>query len=332
MIRSRSNRFDGRRPLIDLDMPFNAAMNSYRFPRPIQHSTKPSARSARSVGELLIVLALLCVLLAIALPWMQRSREQSRRVHCQVNLKRIGEALQSYHAGYGFYPAGVVTQDVPVCNDQVGFDHNWITGILDELALSESASWLDRSSSVYTEINRPVLDMSVSTLRCPSLRDEQTNLTCYAGSVGSLNRPINTDMNGVFYVDSFIRDEDVLDGLDYTVFVGEKLPLPDDAGWISGTRASLRSGGTPINVPIDPANVTACETGGFGSAHVGGAYLMMGSGRWTFVSEDIDPTMYNQMTSRNDSSNSFADDAKSAEEIDPDPPLADREKTPAQNR
>jgi hypothetical protein len=41
--------------------------------------------------------------------------------------------------------------------------------------------------------------------------------------------------------------DDVSDGSSHTIFLGEKLPDAWDLIWMSGTRATLRNAGTPIN-------------------------------------------------------------------------------------
>jgi prepilin-type processing-associated H-X9-DG protein len=70
---------------------------------------------------------------------------------------------------------------------------------------------------------------------------------CYAGVHNDLEKPIDAKDNGVFFLNSLVRYDDVDDGASNTIFVGEKLPDPWDLGWMSGTRATLRNTGTRIN-------------------------------------------------------------------------------------
>src|ERR1044072_5830588 len=53
--------------------------------------------------------------------------------------------------------------------------------------------------------------------------------------------------NGMFFLNSNLRYDDVSDGSSHTIFIGEKIPDGWDLHWMSGTRATLRNAGSPIN-------------------------------------------------------------------------------------
>ena len=115
---------------------------------------------------------------------------------------------------------------------------------------------------------------------------------------------------------SKISTRDISDGTTHTVFIGEKADLPDDdLGWMSGTRATLRNTGTPINKnrPRDGYEPQPQEqeeegkdtdpklaVGGFSSHHPGGANFVMGDGGIRFLSEVIEPAVYQQLGHRAD--------------------------------
>jgi prepilin-type processing-associated H-X9-DG protein len=72
----------------------------------------------------------------------------------------------------------------------------------------------------------------------------------YAGLHHDVEAPIDADNHGLFFLNSRVTQHDVTDGLGYTLMIGEKRidhPLPD-LGWLSGTAATLRNTGTPINM------------------------------------------------------------------------------------
>ncbi|WP_168566201.1 DUF1559 family PulG-like putative transporter [Crateriforma spongiae] len=270
-----------------------------------QSESWPPIRGGRSVGEVVFVLFLIALIVALAIPWMLQSRQRSRRIICQTHLQRIATALGSYHSTFGHYPSGTFDESSAVCNDPTGFHHNWLTGLIARMDHPELAESIDRSASIYSSSNAAVLQTIVPELRCPAFDGLPDNVTSYAGNQGSVETPIAPDNNGVLMANVFLDADDVRDGLEYTVFVGEKLPLPDDHGWASGTRSSIRNGGHSINVsktlvPGDDVTTTLGVVGGFGSDHVDGAHVLLGSGRWSFVADNIDLTTLRQMTDRAD--------------------------------
>jgi prepilin-type processing-associated H-X9-DG protein len=122
------------------------------------------------------------------------------------------------------------------------------------------------------------------------------------------------------YLNSSVRKRDVTDGVAHTIYVGEKPVELDGNGWISGTRATLRNTGSPVN-----ANVAAQRSygtgrdmgvggyraatgggdamlavGGFGSRHEGGSNFLFGDGRVVLLAEDVDQAVYRQLGHRAD--------------------------------
>ncbi len=74
---------------------------------------KPSKAAGFTLIEVLIVLVVISIMIAIALPVFSRAREKGRSATCQSNLKQIALAMQQYVQDHdGWYPsAGIIGTD-----------------------------------------------------------------------------------------------------------------------------------------------------------------------------------------------------------------------------
>jgi prepilin-type processing-associated H-X9-DG protein len=90
--------------------------------------------------------------------------------------------------------------------------------------------------------------LSVPTLSCPSFPGVNAPISQYAGVHHHAEAPIDDDNTGVLFLNSRVTFDDLVDGAAYTLIVGEKtVRSVQDLGWMSGTPATLRNTGTPIN-------------------------------------------------------------------------------------
>ena len=90
------------------------------------------------------------------------------------------------------------------------------------------------------------------------------------------------------------------DGVQHTIYVGEKRADEGDLGWMSGSRATLRNAGTPINKTSTESPADDLYVGGFGSMHPFGANFLFGDRAVRLLNQAIDPAIYRQLAHRAD--------------------------------
>ena len=195
--------------------------------------------------ELLVVTAIIGVLLALLLPAVNAAREAARRSACSQRLSQLILGVQQYETAHTVYPPGVMNPQGPIASAPRGYHHNWIGLILPHLEQRPLAKHIDRRVGVYHPANVPVRLLQISLLRCPSSSATGPGYSDYVGIHSSTEAPIDTNNNGVFFLNSRLRYEQIVDGTSGTLFLGEKQTEILDLGWLSGTRATLRNTGSP---------------------------------------------------------------------------------------
>lgn len=207
----------------------------------------PRPTRAFTLVELLVVIAIIGVLVALLLPAVQSSREAARRAQCANNLAQLYLGLQQYEQAHLIYPPGSIGKNSPAENLPNDLHHNWFAHLLPYAEQQVLYKNIDFSVSIYSGKNVPVLDRSPKIARCASSVSPESGYSHYAAAHHDVEAPIAEDNNGVFFLNSKIGYEDLEDGAAHTLFLGEKVVDSFDLGWLSGTRATLRNGGTPFN-------------------------------------------------------------------------------------
>ena len=251
--------------------------------------------------ELLVVIAIIGVLVAAMMPAVQASREMARRAACTNHIAQLMLAVQCYENTFESLPAGVTNPDGPIRSDAVGYHQGWLVQLLPYLDEGSIYRAIDLSKSVYDPANDRVRKLSPDAFQCPSAPDFQPGTSDYAGCHHDVEAQIAADNHGVLFLNSHLRREDIRDGSAHTLFIGEKLAAFDDLGWMSGTRATLRNTGTPLNDPPSLSGDTAVSyVGGFASSHPTGANVGFGDGSVKFVAETINFDVWRQLGHRAD--------------------------------
>jgi prepilin-type N-terminal cleavage/methylation domain-containing protein/prepilin-type processing-associated H-X9-DG protein len=289
----------------------------------------PSDRAGFTLIELLVVIAIIAVLIALLLPAVQAAREAARRAQCLNNVMQLGIALQSYESSHELLPPGVVNTTGPILDQPKGYHYGWLVQILPFFEQRNVYNHLNFKIGIYETENFTTRTTVIRSFICPS--DSSANpgasgiaMTNYVGSHNDVEAPISATNNGVLFLNSAVRFEDITDGSSQTIFVGEKLNNAPDEGWASGTRASLRNSGSGVNQTATPpfagtgsgddedgdsqvagaraasATDTLSYVGGYSARHPGGANFAFGDGSVRFLKNSINGRVFRLLANRAD--------------------------------
>lgn len=213
------------------------------------HDYRRTNLSAFTLVELLVVIAIISIMVLMLLPAINAARESARRAQCMARMGQIGVALHNFEMQHEFFPAGVRNPTGPILNRSRGLHHSWTIAILPHLDEANLYAHIDPDVSVYNKKHADLANRFLLVFSCPSSAVWGAGATSYAAVHHDREAPIDSDNNGVFYLNSNTTRDDISDGLQYTFFLGEKCTdLVSDRGWMSGTRATLRNTGHVIGV------------------------------------------------------------------------------------
>jgi prepilin-type processing-associated H-X9-DG protein len=297
-------------------------------------TSRPPRAAAFTLVEVLVVIIIVGALIMLLLPAIQSARECARRYQCAQHLQQLITAVHNYELAYGIYPPGTLESKGPIQNHAFGYHHNWIVQLLPYFEQQNAAALIDRSVGVYHRNNAEVRDLECDVLACPSQPISGWGYSCYAGVYHDSEAPIDKDNQGVLFLNSQITFDDLTDGAAQTLFIGEKIVEQGDLGWMSGTRATLRNTGLPLNTtgmaggvinwanarywgwkedewgyqdqpPEPPENQpppqgATLPVGGFAGIHPGGCQFAFGDGRVALLDASIALDVLKQLGHRAD--------------------------------
>jgi prepilin-type processing-associated H-X9-DG protein/prepilin-type N-terminal cleavage/methylation domain-containing protein len=294
-------------------------------------------RSAFTLIEVLFVVGIIAVLISLLLPAIQSSREMARRVQCGNNMLQLGIALGNYASSHRVFPPGVVNDKGPILNLPAGYHYSWIVQILPYTEHRSVYSHFNFRESVYEPSNETTSNSVIQTLLCPSDGMRSVAGTSYAGCHHDVDAPIAADNTGILYLNSRVNYDDITDGPAYTIMLGEMRRDGPTMGWASGTRATLRNTGYPIDEPdahapprgstylsqagssrsndpnivanmVEDGILPVDYVGGFSSWHPSGSNFLFADGSVRLLKQTIDQHIYRFLGNRADG-NLISDDA-----------------------
>jgi prepilin-type N-terminal cleavage/methylation domain-containing protein/prepilin-type processing-associated H-X9-DG protein len=235
-------------------------------------------RSAFTLVEVLVVIAIIAILIALLLPAVQKVRETANRAQCANNLKQIGLALYGYHDTQLVFPQGkgpsfgatvpgapvyarwsIHSQLLPYLEQNNLYQSIDFTYPPETAGMAGAVAFMPAYQNPLRQ-NATQCRTKLNVFLCPSdgapLPDAWPGQNNYVASQGvqylcdlseaapqsSVEPAAKPD--GVFYYLSAIRVRDVTDGLSHTAFFSEKLrgtgmPSPTRDMFIMANQSSL---------------------------------------------------------------------------------------------
>ncbi|QDU37513.1 hypothetical protein Mal4_18270 [Maioricimonas rarisocia] len=244
----------------------------------------PSIPFATSLGGGSSV-AVTGTLVALLLPAVQQARTAARRSQSRNNMKQIGLAMHNYHDTFKHFPPGAHPNDDLEVEERL----SWLADILpfiEQAALYEQTdfdkAWDANGNAI---VAGTVIPAYINPQHPgPHVTEDGRAVTHYVGMAGvgedGPTLPAGHPRAGVFAYDRATRFRDITDGTSNTIAVSE-------ASGITGPWS--RAGKSTIRPLTEQPYVNGPD--GLGKAFRGGMNVLMCDGSVRFVSENIDPTV-----------------------------------------
>jgi len=292
-------------------------------------------RSAFTIVELLVVVAIIGVLLAITIPAVQSARESARRIVCSNNLHQIGLAVLQYNEQYGNLPCSStskIDQGIWTPGTNKYNLHSWASLILPFMQQANMTRMINYNASCVSPENLIAASQRIEVYRCPSYGgNDYSQDPLYTSisptfairnyvAMGSTTveriwaQPNDPQPDGCIYAQSKTKLAEIRDGQSNTLIIAETREQ-NAAVWIDGSAASVTSrrfelnntpsyAGPEASLNYTPYYSTFGTIGidcfwGPSSEHAEGANHLFCDGAVRFISNNIRVDVYDGLTSRN---------------------------------
>jgi type II secretory pathway pseudopilin PulG len=225
---------------------------------------------------------------ALLLPAVQQARSAARRSQSKNNLKQIGLSLHNYHDVYRAFPAGTIEESAEKPEDRL----SWIVSVLPFLDQAPLFDVIDREAAWNSQQNQRATNTALPVLNNPQDLDAVPWNTDYIGMAGlgkgAEDLPVTSPRAGVFGTNRKTRIRDIRDGTSNTIAVTET--SGGHGPWAQGGRSTIRplTQKPYINGPD-----------GIGGPFIGGVQVLFTDGSVRFISENIDPKVFEAMMTIN---------------------------------
>ena len=197
-------------------------------------------RTAATLAELLVVVAIVGAMVGLLMPAVQKVRRAAARVNCQSNLRQLALALHAHHDSVGHFPEAAPQGAPRPIRLNPNPYRSWRVTLLPYL---EQRAMADAAAAAYIVAKVPFdspehkgqrtvlpvvgcpADGRLATAWIVPVTGEKlpVAMTSYLGVAGVRSR----DRAGVLFEASRVRISHVSDGTSNTLFVGERPPSPD---------------------------------------------------------------------------------------------------------
>lgn len=282
-------------------------------------------RSGTTLFEILLVLAILGVLFSLLLVAIHKIRSISLRAECSVRLKNIGLALLTHNTTRGSFPPGLAN---PESGDPFPF-MGWCARI--SPFLEREDIWKEASEAFAAEKNflvdppHSLLYRKIPQFACPGGSEPAFDRPGFAHYgfgwyLGVSGNQTLKSTNGVLFLNSAVRPEDILDGTTNTMMVGERPPgAGGDLGWWYAGWGQQKEGSGEMVLSVRESNVhyptcpygpfeyvkragSRCDSFQFWSHHPGGSHFLFADGSIRLIGYGSDAALFS-LASRAGSAN-----------------------------
>ncbi|MFM8633735.1 MAG: DUF1559 domain-containing protein [Planctomycetia bacterium] len=235
-------------------------MNTARRQMLAIRQSSSGRRSAFSLVEILVVIAIIGVLVGMLLPAVQSVRGAARRMSSLNNLKQMGVAIHAFHDAKLQLPAGFTSTTTGSwpggSNDPVpesGPGWSFFAVILPYMEEASLHSRIDFGKSITDADNKAARETIVTSFVDPgdtiprriTITDSgaspaaanPTTTMCeaavcsYVGCLGTKSYE-ELPFNGVFHRNSSVRLDQITDGTSKTIGVGERMSRHTRSSWV----------------------------------------------------------------------------------------------------